>query len=194
MNTVLPEINLYAVMPQILLVSSATVVLIVGLFERFRRGIPYLSLVLLAISGVVAINQLGQDPIAFSDTSPMMVLDDFSLVATLIFIAGAMLTVLISISYAKARSIDRGEYYALLIYAVSGMSMMAAGTDLFSFFLGLEVLSISLYVLIGFEQREAGSNEGALKYFLLGAFASGFILYGIALLYGRPAAARSTKS
>ncbi len=184
MNTVLPEINLYAVMPQILLVSSATVVLIVGLFERFRRGIPYLSLVLLAISGVVAINQLGQDPIAFSDTSPMMVLDDFSLVATLIFIAGAMLTVLISISYAKARSIDRGEYYALLIYAVSGMSMMAAGTDLFSFFLGLEVLSISLYVLIGFEQREAGSNEGALKYFLLGAFASGFILYGIALLYG----------
>ncbi len=184
MNTVLPEINLYAVMPQIFLVSSATVVLIAGLFERFRRDIPYLSLVLLAISGVVAVNQLGQGPIAFSDTSPMMVLDDFSLVATLIFIAGAMLTVLISISYAEARSIDRGEYYALLIYAVSGMSMMAAGTDLFSFFLGLEVLSISLYVLIGFEQREAGSNEGALKYFLLGAFASGFILYGMALLYG----------
>ena len=114
----------------------------------------------------------------------MMVLDDFSLVATLIFIAGAMMTVLISISYAEARSIARGEYYALLIYAVSGMSMMAAGTDLFSFFLGLEVLSISLYVLIGFEQREASSNEGALKYFLLGAFASGFILYGMALLYG----------
>ena len=184
MNTLLPDINLYAVMPQIFLVSSATVVLIVGLFERFRKGIPYLSLVLLAVSAVVAINQLGQDPIAFSDPSPMMVSDDFSLVATLIFIAGAMLTVLISISYAEARSIGRGEYYALLIYAVSGMSMMAAGTDLFTFFLGLEVLSISLYVLIGFEQREAGSNEGALKYFLLGAFASGFILYGMALLYG----------
>ena len=184
MNTVLPAINLYAVMPQIFLVSAATVVLIVGLFERFRKGIPYLSLLLLAVSGVVAVNQLGQGPVAFSDTSPMMVMDDFSLVATLVFIAGAVLTVLISISYAEARSIDRGEYYALLIYAVSGMSMMAASTDLFSFFLGLEVLSISLYVLIGFEQREAGSNEGALKYFLLGAFASGFILYGMALLYG----------
>ncbi|MCY3771648.1 MAG: NADH-quinone oxidoreductase subunit N [Gemmatimonadetes bacterium] len=184
MNTVLPAINLYAVMPQIFLVSAATVVLIIGLFERFRKGIPYLSLLLLAVSGVVAVNQLGQGPVAFSDTSPMMVMDDFSLVATLVFIAGAVLTVLISISYAEARSIDRGEYYALLIYAVSGMSMMAASTDLFSFFLGLEVLSISLYVLIGFEQRDAGSNEGALKYFLLGAFASGFILYGMALLYG----------
>ncbi len=184
MNTVLPAINLYAVMPQILLVSAATLVLLVGLFERFRKGLPYLSLLLLAVSGAVSVSQLGQGPIAFSDTSAMMVMDDFSLVATLVFIAGAMLTVLISVSYAEARSIGRGEYYALLIYAVSGMSMMAAGTDLFSFFLGLEVLSISLYVLIGFEQREAGSNEGALKYFLLGAFASGFILYGMALLYG----------
>ena len=184
MNTVLPAINLYAVMPQIFLVSAATVVLIVGLFERFRKGIPYLSLLLLAVSGVVAVSQLGRGAVAFSDVSAMMVMDDFSLVATLVFIAGAILTVLISISYAEARSIDRGEYYALLIYAVSGMSMMAASTDLFTFFLGLEVLSVSLYVLIGFEQRDAGSNEGALKYFLLGAFASGFILYGMALLYG----------
>lgn len=184
MNMALPAINIYAVMPQIFLVSAATVVLIIGLFERFRKGIPYLSLLLLAVSGVFVVNQLGQGPVAFSDSSPMMVMDDFSLVATLVFIAGAMLTVLISVSYAEARSIDRGEYYALLIYAVSGMSMMAASTDLFSFFLGLEVLSISLYVLIGFEQGEAGSNEGALKYFLLGAFASGFILYGMALLYG----------
>ncbi len=184
MNTVLPAVNLYAVMPQIFLVSAATVVLLIGLFERFRKGIPYLSLLLLAVSGVVVVNQLGQGPIAFSDVSPMMVTDDFSLVATLVFIAGAMLTVLISVHYAEAREIDRGEYYALLIYAVSGMSMMAASSDLFTFFLGLEVLSISLYVLIGFEQRDAGSNEGALKYFLLGAFASGFILYGMALLYG----------
>lgn len=184
MNTVLPAINLYAVMPQIFLVSAATVVLIVGLLERFRKGIPYLSLLLLAVSGVVAVSQLGRGAVAFSDVSAMMVMDDFSLVATLVFIAGAILTVLISISYAEARSIDRGEYYALLIYAVSGMSMMAASTDLFTFFLGLEVLSVSLYVLIGFEQRDAGSNEGALKYFLLGAFASGFILYGMALLYG----------
>lgn len=184
MNTVLPAINLYAVMPQIFLVSAATVVLIVGLFERFRKAIPYLGLLLLAVCAIAVINQLGQGAVSFSDTSSMMVSDDFGLVATLVFIAGAMLTVLISISYAEVRSIDRGEYYALLIYAVSGMSMMAASTDLFTFFLGLEVLSISLYVLIGFEHRDAGSNEGALKYFLLGAFASGFILYGMALLYG----------
>lgn len=184
MNTVLPEININAVMPQIFLVSAATVVLIVGLFERFRKGLPYLSLLLLALTGTYVVNQLGQDPVGFSDVSSMMVMDDFSLVAILVFIAGAMLTVLISVSYVQAREIDRGEYYALLIYAVAGMSMMAASSDLFTFFLGLEVLSISLYVLIGFDQRDAGSNEGALKYFLLGAFASGFILYGMALLYG----------
>lgn len=184
MNTVLPAVNLYAVLPQIVLVTSAIVILMIGLFEQARKVIPYLSLILLVIAGIIVGNQLGQGPIAFSDVSPMMVMDDFSLISTLIFISGAILTVLISISYAEARSIDRGEYYALMIFAVSGMSMMVASSDFLSFFLGLEVLSISLYVLIGFEQEEAGSNEGALKYFLLGAFASGFILYGIALLYG----------
>ncbi|MBM3265262.1 MAG: NADH-quinone oxidoreductase subunit N, partial [candidate division Zixibacteria bacterium] len=96
----------------------------------------------------------------------------------------ALLTVLISLEYARTKDIDRGEYYALILFAVSGMSMMAASVDLITFFLGLEVLSVSLYVLIGFELGELRSNEGALKYFLLGAFASGFILYGIALLYG----------
>ncbi|MDP6653953.1 MAG: NADH-quinone oxidoreductase subunit N, partial [Gammaproteobacteria bacterium] len=79
---------------------------------------------------------------------------------------------------------DRSEYYALILYAIAGMSMMSASVNLFTFFLSLEVLSISLYVLIGIEYQESASNESALKYFLLGAFASGFILYGIALIYG----------
>ena len=165
MNTVLPAVNLYAVLPQIVLVTSAIVILMIGLFEQARKVIPYLSLILLVIAGIIVGNQLGQGPIAFSDVSPMMVMDDFSLISTLIFISGAILTVLISISYAEARSIDRGEYYALMIFAVSGMSMMVASSDFLSFFLGLEVLSISLYVLIGFEQEEAGSNEGALNIF-----------------------------
>jgi NADH-quinone oxidoreductase subunit N len=184
MNIALPVVDLSAVMPQLTLVCAATAILVLGLFEGLRRGIPYLTLLCLIVSGAVVAGLWGQAPRSFSDQAAMMVRDDFTVFATLIFIAGAVLTVLISIAYAQSRDIDRGEYYALILYAVAGMSMMAASVDLFAFFLGLEILSVSLYVLIGFEQTDVRSNEGALKYFLLGAFASGFILYGIALLYG----------
>lgn len=184
MNITFPVIDLNAVMPALLLVGIATTVLIIGLIDAFRKVIPYISLILLLIAGVIITGMWGQEARAFSDLAAMMVLDDFTVFATLVFILGAILTILISISYAEAREIARGEYYALLIFAVSGMSMMAGSVDLFTFFLSLEILSIALYVLIGFEQDDLRSNEGALKYFLLGAFASGFILYGIALIFG----------
>ena len=184
MNIMIPEVNIYAVIPQLILVAIGTLVLILGLFDFFRRCLPYLNITLLVACGLFLTTFLGQRAIGFSSITPMMVMDDFSLICTLIFIGGCILTILISISYNEIMTINRGEYYALLTFAVAGMSMMAASTDLFSFFLGLEVLSISLYVLIGFDQDNNSSNEAAVKYFLLGAFASGFIIYGIALIYG----------
>lgn len=101
-----------------------------------------------------------------------------------LFIVVGLLTVLASRGYLRQRDWQHGEYYALVLLAVSGMMLMASGNDLIVIFLGIELMSLAFYVLAGFFRMKASSNESALKYFLLGAFATGFLLYGVALLYG----------
>jgi NADH-quinone oxidoreductase subunit N len=114
----------------------------------------------------------------------MFIHDGFTLFFTLLFCAIGALAVLLSWDFVKRTRINHAEYYALLLFATLGMVVMAASNDLITIFLGLELMSIALYVLVGFRRGQLESNEAALKYFLLGAFASGFLLYGIALLYG----------
>ncbi len=114
----------------------------------------------------------------------MFVHDGLTVFFTLLFCAVGAIAVLFSWQYAKRTRIGQPEYYALLLSSVLGMIVMAASNDLITIFLGLELMSLSLYVLVGFRRNLLESNEAALKYFLLGAFASGFLLYGIALLYG----------
>ena len=114
----------------------------------------------------------------------MFLQDGFTVFFTLLFCAVAALSVLLSWDYARRTRLHQAEYYSLLLLSTLGMIIMAASNDLITIFLGLELMSISLYVLVGFRHDQLESNEAALKYFLLGAFASGFLLYGIALLYG----------
>src|SRR2546428_8885114 len=114
----------------------------------------------------------------------MIAADDFRWVADWIFLGAAALTVLISFSYLEREQLLAPEYYVLLVFGALGMLIMAAGADLMVIFLGLELMSVAVYVLAGFDRRRARSAEAALKYFLLGAFASGLRLYGIALAYG----------
>ena len=114
----------------------------------------------------------------------MFVHDGFTVFFTLLFCAIGAVAVLLSWDYVKRTRINQAEYYALLLSATLGMVVMAASNDLITIFLGLELMSLALYVLVGFRRGQLESNEAALKYFLLGAFASGFLLYGIALLYG----------
>ena len=114
----------------------------------------------------------------------MMVHDGFTVFFTLLFLGVSAVAVLLSWDYVKRTRINQTEYYALLLSATLGMILMAASNDLITIFLGLELMSLALYVLVGFQRNRLDSNEAAMKYFLLGAFASGFLLYGIALLYG----------
>jgi NADH-quinone oxidoreductase subunit N len=114
----------------------------------------------------------------------MFVHDGLTVFFTLLFCAIGAVAVLMSWSYAKRTRIGLPEYYALLLTSVLGMVIMAASNDLITIFLGLELMSLSLYVMVGIRRHQLESNEASLKYFLLGAFASGFLLYGIALLYG----------
>lgn len=116
--------------------------------------------------------------------SGAILIDRQALVFHLIFVTVAILTILSSVHLLEKVGAPHGEFYALLLFAVSGMTMMASSENLLTIFMGLEVLSICLYVLAGFTRDQVYSIEGALKYFLLGAFSTGFVLYGIALLYG----------
>ncbi len=126
-------------------------------------------------------------PAAFAfgppSTAPLVV-DMFARVAMLLVMAGAVVATLLSPAYARNAGHAHGEYYALIVFSVVGMAVMAMSRDLFTFFLGLETMSVAVYALTGLRQNDPRSPEAALKYFLMGAFATGFLLFGITLIYG----------
>jgi NADH-quinone oxidoreductase subunit N len=114
----------------------------------------------------------------------MVVVDGFSVFVNSLLLVTGMLGVMLAYGYVKRMGIERGEYYTLMLFSISGMMLMAQAADLITVFLALELLSLPLYVLSAFARPKVDSEESGLKYFLLGAFSSGFVLYGIALVYG----------
>ncbi len=146
-----------------------------------RDRLPLVGLGGVAVSAATLLLGWGEPEIAFGG---MLAADDFAFFCTLLFLLVAGLALLISIAYIRDTGLEHGEYSALLLFSTLGMMLMASSLDLMTIFLGLETLSISLYILAGFLREQIKSNESALKYLLLGAFASGFVLYGIALTYG----------
>jgi len=113
-----------------------------------------------------------------------LLVDRFALYFWYLFLAAAAITILMSVRYLEIEDENHGEYYALLLLSVVGMMCMAAGIDIVLLFIGLELMALSIYVLVGFLRRDRRSNEAALKYLLLGAFSSGIFAYGLSLLYG----------
>src|SRR5258708_4896828 len=113
-----------------------------------------------------------------------MLVDHFAIYFFYLFLAATAIAILMSVSYLETEHENRGEYYALMLLSVVGMMCMAAGSDIVLIFIGLELMAISTYVLVGFLRRDRRSNEAALKYLLLGAFSSGIFAYGLSLLYG----------
>ena len=120
----------------------------------------------------------------FSGFLGSLVMDRFAIYFYLLFLMGAAVAILMSVRYMEIEQEDHGEYYALILFAVVGMMCMAAGFDLILLFVGLELMALSTYVLVGFLRRDKRSNEAALKYLLLGAFSSGIFAYGLSLFYG----------
>ncbi len=113
-----------------------------------------------------------------------LVVDRFALYFFYLFLAGTAVAILMSARYLEIEKENHGEYYALMLFSVVGMMCMAAGFDIVMIFIGLELMAISTYVLVGFLRRDKRSNEAALKYMLLGAFSSGIFAYGLSLFYG----------
>jgi NADH-quinone oxidoreductase subunit N len=110
--------------------------------------------------------------------------DRFSNYFKLVFYVSCGLGILVSLKYLDIEEIHRGEYHALMLFATSGMMLMASAGDLITLYLGLELMALSIYVLAGFMRRDSRSNEAGIKYLILGAFSSGIMLYGMSLLYG----------
>jgi NADH-quinone oxidoreductase subunit N len=174
--------SLYSILPEILVVATALFVLFIDLIlpEENRRVLCGVSIIGVALS---LFSVLAMGPGKISGFSGMVVHDGLGAFFEIVILSACGLTLLMATGYSEWEGTHKGEFYSLLLLSTSGMMFMAKGTDLMTVFLGLETLSIPIYVLVGFHRHRMSSIEGALKYFLLGAFASGFLLYGIALMY-----------
>jgi NADH-quinone oxidoreductase subunit N len=151
-----------------------------------KSWLAWLSLVGILLAFIQTVGLWGYNGGTFipEGGSPMVVVDNYGTFLNAIFLLTAFLTVLISVNYLRKANLDRGEYYYLLLFSICGMMLMGMANDLILIFLALELLSIPLYVLSGFARPRVDSEESAMKYFLLGAFASGFFVFGIAMIYG----------
>jgi NADH-quinone oxidoreductase subunit N len=174
-------------LPEILLCGWALIVLLVA---SWRHGTVEDSRLAgwLSFAGVV-VSGAGLAWLWIQDVTPlglaqMMALDPFRYAAAAICLASAGAVILMSFGYMEREQLLAPEYYPLILLATSGMMFLSGAEDLIVLFLGLEVMSVAVYVLAGYNRGSASSAEAALKYFLIGAFASGFLLYGIALVYG----------
>ncbi len=179
--------DILAFLPMIVLLTWAILLLVADLWiPPERKGLTaLLAAIGLAVALGLALSQLsytqgGGSLTAFHD---MVVTDGFSIFLDIIFLGSGLAAVTLAYDYLKRMHIERGEYYSLLLFTLSGMLLMASAHDLIIVFLALELLSIPLYILAGFARPHVESEEASLKYFLLGAFATGFVLYGISLIF-----------
>jgi len=178
-----PPIPWAALLPVLIISGTAMVVLLADLWTEGpdRDGLGWLGIAGLLVAAVTSALLWNTQQSGFDGT---WIVDRYTVFFNEILCLAAGLTILMSMDYLPAINVRCGEYYALVLFATVGMLIMVAATDLVILFLGLEVMSIAAYVLAGTWRGDLAANEAALKYFILGAFASGFLLFGIALLYG----------
>ena len=175
----------YALTPDLIMIGGAMLLLLWSAWRpdspSHQRAVGIGSLVLTVITAVVvvwfAVSGVTAKP-------GIIAIDGFRWGADLIFLVATFIAIALSIDYNTREGIDAGESHVLVLFATSGMMILAAARDLMIIFLGIELMSIAVYVLAGLNRRSARSAEAAIKYFLLGAFSTAFLLYGIALVYG----------
>lgn len=175
------QIDFSLIAPEIALLVAAFVILLITFMKKSAQIAPIIALLGIAASISFISTQWHHQASGFYG---MVTCDNFGVTFKLLFSIIALLGVLIAQRYLTAKNINRPEYYALLLISTMGMMVMANTTDLVVIFLGLEIMSVPLYVLAGFARRSLESNEAGIKYFIMGAFASAFLLMGIAFIFG----------
>ena len=176
MNFQFPDLT--PMMPELVMTALALAVLLLDLVIKKKEVLALISMAGVAFASLTLFAPPG---ITFGT---MYIADGYSTFFKIIFFINVILTVLISIKYIAIERVNNGEYYSLILFSTIGMMIMASAGDLIVLYLGLELMALSTYVLAGFIRHDMKSNEAALKYFLLGAFSSAFLLYGISLIYG----------
>ena len=183
MELVNPNVDLQAVLPEMVVgIAGVIVVLYDAFFPRQRNVTSVISLVGLAAATYALLLNWSAGP--STSWNGLIATDGLRSSFTLVFLFVTAMTILISTVWTEREDVPVGEYHALLMFATFGMMFMASGNDFVIIFLGLETLSIATYVLAGLRKNDLKSNESAMKYFILGSFASAFLLYGMALIYG----------
>ena len=179
-----PSLNTFALLPLIIVCLTGLLVLILDVTISNKKSIAWISLIGVLLAGYISLLQQaipGFDS-AFQNVA---IADGYTNFLNLIFVSTAALSILVAMGHLDQVDLaDKSEYYAILLFATAGMMIMAAATDLMLVFLGLETMSIALYIMVAMRQSDRLASEAAIKYFLMGSFASAFFLYGVAMVYG----------
>jgi len=185
----IPTGDLFLILPELLVITAACVVLALDPVLRAtdKDGLVWLSLGVIAICMGLTASQMGGSATIFSG---LVVIDAYGAFWKLLLYLITGLTILLSHSYLKEERLYFGEYYGFVLLALSGMMVMVSAADLLTMYLGMELMSLALYVMAGLKRSEPRSLEASAKFFVLGAFSSGILLYGISLLYGATGSTR----
>src|SRR6476619_2604 len=180
--------DLQLIAPELILTACACIALVTEVILPYRKSklTAYFALIGIALAGVsLAIQWIGIPAgVALDGFYGMVRIDGFALLFKAVFLISAALAIGIATRYLDIEGEQHGEYYALVLFATVGMMFLACGYDLITLYIGLELMALTFYVLVAFTKRQKRSNEAGMKYFLLGAFSSGVLLYGMSLLYG----------
>jgi len=187
-TSIISAADLQLIAPELILTACACVALVMEVILPYRKSklTAYFSLVgvALAFTSLAAQWWFIGSSLPFDGFYGMVRIDGFALLFKGIFLVSAALAIGISTRFLDIEGEQHGEYYALILFATVGMMFIACGYDLISLYISLELMALTFYVLVAFTKREKKSNEAAMKYFLLGAFSSGVLLYGMSLIYG----------
>ncbi|HYV83832.1 MAG TPA: NADH-quinone oxidoreductase subunit N [Pyrinomonadaceae bacterium] len=177
--------DLRLIAPELILTVSACVALVMEVILPYRKSklTAYFSLAGIALA-FVSLGLQVTGPMNVAGFYGMVRIDGFAILFRIIFLISAALAIGISTRFLDIEGEQHGEYYSLILFATVGMMFIACGYDLISLYISLELMALTFYVLVAFTKRERRSNEAAMKYFLLGAFSSGILLYGMSLIYG----------
>ncbi len=180
-DSIVASIDFRIIAPEIALVIASFIILLTAFRKDLSRYAPHVAGAGMIMSLIFSFSQLHSPQSGFFG---MVTLDDFSVVFKIIFVSSSSVIILLSQRLLTFKGINRPEFYALLCISTMGMMVMATTTDLVAIFLGLEIMSVPLYVMAGMAKQSLESNEAGIKYLIMGAFASGFLLMGIALVFG----------
>ena len=189
-----PNVSISIILPEVIVAAAGIIAMLYDSFfpkQRVVTGI--ISMVGLILSGIALVFMWNDASLSSTAWNGMIAHDNLRMSFSFVFLFVSAMTILISSIWTEREDVPVGEYHTLLMFATVGMMLMASGNDLVVIFLGLETLSIATYVMAGLRKTDLRSNESAMKYFILGSFATGFLLYGMALIYGATGATNITE-